>query len=69
MGNGQGNGQSSGQAGQGLEVILDPRKDVVTSHSGESLDILLRLRAPVVEGDVKRTPLAISLVIDRSGSM
>ena len=69
MGNGQGNGQSSGQAGQGLEVILDPRKDVVTSHSGESLDILLRLRAPVVEGDIKRTPLAISLVIDRSGSM
>ena len=64
-----GNGQSNGQAGQGLEVILDPRKDVVTSNSGESLDILLRLRAPVVEGDVKRTPLAISLVIDRSGSM
>jgi len=64
-----GNGQGSGQAGQGLEVILDPRKDVVTSHFGESLDILLRLRAPVVVGDIKRTPLAISLVIDRSGSM
>lgn len=62
-------GQASGQAGQGLEVILDPRKEVVASNSGESLDILLRLRAPVVEGDVKRTPLAISLVIDRSGSM
>jgi Ca-activated chloride channel family protein len=62
-------GQASGQAGQGLEVILDPRKEVVANYSGESLDILLRLRAPIVEGDVKRTPLAISLVIDRSGSM
>jgi len=33
------------------------------------LDLLVRLRAPLQSGDAKRTPLAISLVIDRSGSM
>jgi Ca-activated chloride channel family protein len=55
--------------GQGLEVILDPRKDVITSNAGHSLDILVRLRAPLETGEAKRTPLAISLVIDRSGSM
>ena len=57
--------------GKQLEVVLDTRKDVVTSNSGESLDVLLRLRAPMQEVDTQanRTPLAVSLVIDRSGSM
>ena len=55
--------------GQGLEVILDTRKAVVANNPRENLDILLRLRAPVMHGEATRTPLAISLVIDRSGSM
>ena len=57
--------------GKQLEVVLDTRKDVVASNSGESLDVLLRLRAPMQEVDTQanRTPLAVSLVIDRSGSM
>ena len=53
-----------------LEVVLDTRKDVLASNSGQSLDVLLRLRAPMQEMAVAtRTPLAVSLVIDRSGSM
>jgi Ca-activated chloride channel family protein len=53
-----------------LEVVLDTRKDVLASNSGQSLDVLLRLRAPMQEIAVgTRTPLAVSLVIDRSGSM
>lgn len=55
--------------GQGLEVILDPRKDVIAKNAAQSLDLLVRLRAPLQDGDAKRTPLAVSLVIDRSGSM
>ena len=56
--------------GKELEVVLDTRKDVLASNSGQSLDVLLRLRAPMqeIEG-ATRTPLAVSLVIDRSGSM
>ena len=56
--------------GKELEVVLDTRKDVLASNSGQSLDVLLRLRAPIqeIEG-ATRTPLAVSLVIDRSGSM
>ncbi len=56
--------------GNQLEVVLDTRKDVLASNSGESLDILLRLRAPMqeIEGNT-RAQLAVSLVIDRSGSM
>jgi len=56
--------------GKQLEVVLDTRKDVLASNSGESLDVLLRLRAPMQEIDGNtRAQLAISLVIDRSGSM
>jgi Ca-activated chloride channel family protein len=56
--------------GNQLEVVLDTRKDVLASNSGESLDVLLRLRAPMqeIEGNT-RAQLAVSLVIDRSGSM
>jgi len=55
---------------QALEVLLDTRKPVLAAHTGKTLDILLRLRAPVAESEIRhRTPLAISLVIDRSGSM
>jgi len=57
--------------GKELEVILDTRKQVLASNLGESVDVLLRLRAHIQEVDTpsQRTPLAISLVIDRSGSM
>ena len=57
--------------GKELEVVLGTRKQVIASNSGESLDVLLRLRAPmqVVDTQTNRTPLAVSLVIDRSGSM
>ncbi|MBT8518458.1 VWA domain-containing protein [Polynucleobacter paneuropaeus] len=56
--------------GKQLEVVLDTRKAVMASNSGESLDVLLRLRAPTQEIVVgTRAPLAVSLVIDRSGSM
>ena len=56
--------------GKELEVVLDTRKAVLASNSGESLDVLLRLRAPVQEIDAAtRSQLAVSLVIDRSGSM
>lgn len=56
--------------GKALEVVLNTRKTVVTRNSGESLDVLLRLRAhEEQEVGRARTPLAISLVIDRSGSM
>ena len=56
--------------GNQLEVVLDTRKDVLASNSGKSLDVLLRLRAPIqeIEGNT-RAQLAVSLVIDRSGSM
>lgn len=55
--------------GKELEVLLGTRKEVLASNSGESLDVLLCLRAPVQEISDRRTPLAVSLVIDRSGSM
>jgi Ca-activated chloride channel family protein len=57
--------------GKELEVILDTRKQVLASNSGESLDVLLRLRALKQEVDTspQRAQLAVSLVIDRSGSM
>ena len=56
--------------GKELEVVLDTRKAVLASNSGESLDVLLRLRAPLQEIDAAtRSQLAVSLVIDRSGSM
>ena len=53
---------------QQIEVVLDIRKKVVTEDGPESLDVLLRLRAHQQESR-QRTPLAVALVIDRSGSM
>ena len=53
---------------QQIEVVLDTRKKVVTEDGPESLDVLLRLRAHEQESR-QRTPLAVALVIDRSGSM
>lgn len=53
---------------QQIEVVLDARKKVITEDGPESLDVLLRLRAHDQESR-QRTPLAVALVIDRSGSM
>lgn len=50
-----------------FDVIVNTRKDVIANVT-DSLDILLRIRAEE-SNKTKRTPLAISLVIDRSGSM
>lgn len=50
-----------------LDVIVNTRKEVITP-SNDPLDILLRIRANETD-KAKRTPLAISIVIDRSGSM
>ena len=53
-----------------LEVLLTPRKKVLANISNEKFDVMLRLRAhenPNIT--LIRTPLAISIVIDRSGSM
>jgi len=55
--------------GKALEVVLNTRKSVLARNSGESLDVLLRLRAHEEEVGRTRAPLAVSLVIDRSGSM
>ena len=46
--------------GKALEVLLTTRKGVVASNSGESLDVLLQLRAPMEEITATRTPLAVS---------
>jgi len=53
-----------------LEVVLTPRKQVLVDSQRHNLDLLLRLRSHEHEAsNQKRTPLAISIVIDRSGSM
>ena len=53
-----------------LEVVLTPRKQVLVDSQRHNLDLLLRLRSHEHEAsNRKRTPLAISIVIDRSGSM
>lgn len=56
--------------GKSLEVVLDTRKEIIASNTGQSLDVLLRLRAPEQENVSSLRPqMAVSLVIDRSGSM
>ena len=53
-----------------LEVVLTPRKQVLVDSQRNNLDLLLRLRSHEHEAsNRKRTPLAIAIVIDRSGSM
>jgi len=53
-----------------LEVVLTPRKQVLVDSPRHNLDLLLRLRSHEHEAaNRKRTPLAIAIVIDRSGSM
>jgi len=53
-----------------LEVLLTPRKKVLADIPHEKLDVMLRLRAHENPNmDMLQTPLAISIVIDRSGSM
>jgi Ca-activated chloride channel family protein len=53
-----------------LEVVLTPRKPLLVDSANENLDLLLRLRSHEhPSSNIKRTPLAIAIVIDRSGSM
>ena len=57
MSNANNNAQNNtNAAGQGLEVLLDPRKDVIASNAGHSLDLLVRLRAPLQTGEAKPRP-------------
>jgi Ca-activated chloride channel family protein len=51
-----------------IEVILDTRKKVITESGPDSLDVMLRLRS-YEQTTRQRTPLALAIVIDRSGSM
>lgn len=51
-----------------LEIILTPRKPALVDDRRQSLDVLLRLVARGA-APLQRTPLSLSLVIDRSGSM
>ena len=53
-----------------LEVLLTPRKKVLVDSSNQLLDVLLQIRAhDYPDRQLVRSPLAISIVIDRSGSM
>jgi len=53
-----------------LEVLLTPRKKVLVDSSNQLLDVLLQIRAhDYPDRKLVRSPLAISIVIDRSGSM
>lgn len=58
---------------QGLHLELTPLKPAVCESQSLTLDVLLRVQAPeqglAGAARVPRTPLAIALVIDRSGSM
>jgi Ca-activated chloride channel family protein len=51
-----------------LELLLTPLKPALSADGRGSLDVLLRLVARGA-APVDRTPLSLSLVIDRSGSM
>jgi Ca-activated chloride channel homolog len=51
-----------------LEVILAPVKSALVDTDGDYLQVLARLRAPQ-DPSIPKTPLSVSIVIDRSGSM
>ena len=53
---------------QPLEIFLTPVKAALVDTDKDYLQVLARLRAPKDSG-IPRTPLSISIVIDRSGSM
>jgi Ca-activated chloride channel family protein len=54
-----------------LVVSLTPRKPALPASGSGQLEVLLRVQAPAAENGAQqpRTPLALALVIDRSGSM
>jgi len=51
-----------------LEIVLTPLKPALVDDRRQTLDVLLRLVARRV-APLQRTPLSLSLAIDRSGSM
>ena len=51
-----------------LEIFLTPVKAALVDTDKDYLQVLARLRAPK-DNTIPRTPLSISIVIDRSGSM
>jgi Ca-activated chloride channel family protein len=51
-----------------LEVILAPAKAALVDTDRDYLQVLARLRAPQ-DPSIPKTPLSVSIVIDRSGSM
>ena len=51
-----------------LTLSLNPLKNALQNTSEKKLQLLIRLSAPQTE-TLKRTPLSLAIVIDRSGSM
>ena len=51
-----------------LEIIVQPKKTVLINDPFEKLDLLVRVKARP-STSMARTPLAVSIVIDKSGSM
>jgi Ca-activated chloride channel family protein len=51
-----------------LEIKIQPKKTVLINDPFEKLDLLVRLKAKP-NTTIARTPLAVSIVIDKSGSM
>ena len=52
-----------------VRIDLTPRRPAVCSDAAISLDLLVRIAAPLPESGLDRPSLNLSLVIDRSGSM
>ena len=52
------------------ELILLPRRSAILKKHGNVLDVLVRIQAPSApEQAMPRSPLNLSIVLDRSGSM
>jgi Ca-activated chloride channel family protein len=51
-----------------LEVVLTPMRAALVAHENARFQVLVRLRAQDDPG-ISRTPLSLTIVIDRSGSM
>ena len=53
-----------------FQLLLTPEKAALAAEGPTTLRVLVRMQAPdLPPGSVKRTPLHLALVLDRSGSM